>query len=92
MAESTGFAWIIALITTFVGGLLWVVFNHVRTYYLAPIAEDTINMSTVINSSQKAFYIAQNAKFNMLWDSLPFIIVILICAYMFARSLASKEQ
>lgn len=79
--QSVGFSWIFALIMLFGLGILFIVFNQVLNGNLYPVITEQIAASD-INASTQAEIVASIDKYLDFFDSLPFIMFVVIVVYM----------
>lgn len=79
--QSVGFSWIFALVMLFGLGILFIVFNQVLNAELYPVIDDILNQSDINSSTQSEIRLQIN-KYLDFFDSLPFIMFIVIVVYM----------
>jgi len=90
--QSTGFAFIIAIIFLFALGLGYVVFNQVMTVHIEPVSDSLINSSPYLNASEISDLQGNNDKYMVFWNSMPFIIVFLIVIYLISTGFRKGDD
>ncbi|MFW6377431.1 MAG: hypothetical protein ACOCZ5_02175 [bacterium] len=90
--QSTGFAWIIALIFLFILGIGYVVFNQVMVVHIEPMSDSLINSSPYLNATEVNELESKNDKYMAFWHSMPFIIVILIVIYLITTGFRKGDE
>lgn len=80
--KSVGFGWIFALVSLFGIGILYIIFSQVFKAYLVPTIVNQINSTAGMASVDKLSAIGGITKYMAFFDTLPFILFIVIIIYM----------
>ena len=89
---STAYSWIFGLVTLFGIGVLFIVFSQVFHAHLAPTIEDQISNSTIIDASTKAETISGINKYLDFFDTMPFILFIVVVVFMFVAAIRKEGE
>ena len=90
MVNSTANAWIFGLVSLFALGVMFIVFSQVFTANLVPVIKDQIDNSTTIDAATKTVTKAGIDKYMDFFDTLPFILFIIICVFMFVAAIRKE--
>jgi hypothetical protein len=91
--QSTGFAWIYALVTLFGLGVLYVVFNQVLTVQLVPIIKAQVNNS--YNPVDPATIQEVNAGIDKYMDYfhiMPFVLFFVVIIFMIVVAVRKERE
>lgn len=79
--QASGFAWIIALLFLFILGLGFIVMNQTLEIHVLPTANDLINDSPYLNSTEKEDVKDDNDKYMAYWKTMPYIITFILVLF-----------
>jgi len=82
-SQGIAYAWIFGLVTIFVLGVLFIVFDQVFLAYINPAIIDQVNNSNpAIDAATKTEIFGFITKYMIFWHILPFILFFVVVAYM----------
>jgi len=90
MVNSTANAWIFGLVSLFGLGVMFIVFSQVFTANLVPVIKDQIDNSTTIDAATKATANAGIDQYMDFFNTLPFILFIVICVFIFVAAIRKE--
>ena len=92
-SQGIAFAWIYGLITLFVLGVLFVVFDQVFLAHINPAIINQVNNSNpAIDEATKTEIFGFIDKYMTFWHMLPFILFFVVVAYMIIVTIRKERQ